>query len=242
MKKLLLAIVTTLIVTHCAFAQENLATPKPILTVKAEGIGADGYIDPEFAFCVSDALGHSKEGHNKSVGLSWSKGPAGTKSYAIIAVDSDVPTDFSTANQDDKTIAVTQTRRDFYHWILFDIPADKTSIPAYTDSQAISKNGKSEIKTPYGIRGVNDYATFMAGNPERKGVYAGYDGPCPPWNDELVHNYHFRIFALDVASLTLNGAVKGEEVMRAIAPHVLAAGEVIGKYTLNHSLLTNVAK
>ena len=31
------------------------------------------------------------------------------------------------------------------------------------------------------------------------GDYYGYDGPCPPWNDELVHRYVFTLYALDVA-------------------------------------------
>ena len=37
------------------------------------------------------------------------------------------------------------------------------------------------------------------------GDYFGYDGPCPPWNDALVHRYVFTLYALDVATLGLQG-------------------------------------
>jgi phosphatidylethanolamine-binding protein (PEBP) family uncharacterized protein len=38
----------------------------------------------------------------------------------------------------------------------------------------------------------------MAGNPDMAGQYFGYDGPCPPWNDERMHHYIFTIYALDI--------------------------------------------
>ncbi|HEU5047500.1 MAG TPA: YbhB/YbcL family Raf kinase inhibitor-like protein [Rickettsiales bacterium] len=210
----------------------------PALTVTVEGIGPGGYIEPTYAFCVPAAGSlHVKDGPDKSVGIAWSKGPEGTKSYAIVMVDTDVPTNFEDAGREGKTIAATMPRKNFYHWILFDIPATKTMIPAYTDSDALVKNGKSVIDTSYGTRGVNDYAPYFATDPERKGVYAGYDGPCPPWNDTLVHHYHFKVFALDVATLGIPGLkATGPAVIQAIKKHTLAEGEVVGKYTLNPSL------
>lgn len=207
------------------------------LTVKAEGIGADGVIDPEYAFCVPSKKDHVKGGNDKSIGLSWSAGPAGTKSYAIVAVDPDVPTIFDDAGKEGKTLSASMPRKDFYHWVLFDIPATRTEIPAGSDSRSLALNGKSDINTSYGVRGVNDYAPYFASNPVRKGVYAGYDGPCPPWNDERVHHYHFKVFALDVTSLGLSAKrVTGPEALRAIEKHILAEGEAVGTYTLNPSL------
>ena len=41
------------------------------------------------------------------------------------------------------------------------------------------------------------------------GDYFGYDGPCPPWNDALVHRYVFTLYALDVATLGLQGPFTG---------------------------------
>jgi Raf kinase inhibitor-like YbhB/YbcL family protein len=218
-----------------AHAPEALAQAqaKPELTVTAEGIASDGYIDTDYAFCVPAAEGHVKEGPDKSIGLAWSKGPEGTRSYAIIMVDPDVPASFDDAGKEGRTLPEGMDRRSFYHWVLYDIPAEKSQIPAYTDSQTIVKHGKTELKTPYGTRGVNDYAPYFASDPERAGVYAGYDGPCPPWNDERIHHYHIKVFALDVESLGLSGPVTGPRVMDAIATHILAQGEVVGKYTLN---------
>lgn len=207
------------------------------LTVTAEGIGSDGFIPPDYAFCAPDAKEHVKEGGDKSIGLAWSAGPKGTKSYAIIAVDPDVPTDFTDAGKEGRTISATMPRKDFYHWVLFDIPADKTMLPAGADSQAVVKRGKSVTDTPYGIRGVNDYAPYFASQSDRAGIYAGYDGPCPPWNDARVHHYHFKVFALDVKSLGLSGKdTDGKKAMDAIKPHILAEGEVVGMYTLNTAL------
>ena len=218
----------------CSFSA--FAGVLPYITVTAEGIDSDGYINPDYAFCINAAKGHVKEGNDKSIGLNWSK-IDGAKSYAIIAVDPDVPTKFDDAGKEGKTISAKLPRRNFYHWVLFDIPSTKTMIPALADSQAIVKHGKSQIETPYGVRGVNDYAPYFANNPERKGIYAGYDGPCPPWNDELIHNYHFEVFALNVESLGLSGEVNGEKAVAEIAKHIIAQGEVIGKYTLNPNLV-----
>ena len=210
------------------------ATGVPKLKVTADGLDAKGYILPEFAFCVADAKTHVTEGNNMSIGLSWSKGPAATKSYAIIAVDTDVPANFDDAGKEGKTLPADMPRKNFYHWVLLDIPPSITSIPVHADSHTVSKHGKSDIETPFGKRGVNDYAGYFEDNPERKGVYAGYDGPCPPWNDALVHHYHFKVFALDVPSLGISGtAATGDASLKAMENHILAEGETVGKYTLS---------
>jgi hypothetical protein len=222
-----------------AFAAPVSAQTKPALTVTAvEGIGKDGYIEPDYAFCIPAEQGHMKEGPDKSIGLAWSKGPEGTRSYAIIGVDADVPTVFDDAGKEGKTLPATMPRKNFYHWVLFDIPADTLQIPANTDSNGIVQHGKTVLKTPYGMRGVNDYQSYMEKNPDRRGVYAGYDGPCPPWNDERIHHYHFKVYALDVKTLDLQASgltaeVSGPQAEAALAPHILASGEVVGKYTLN---------
>lgn len=224
----LLCTVVFVMAAASAFAQA-----KPELTVTPEGIDTDGYINPDYAFCIPAATGHVKEGPDKSIGIAWSKGPEGTKSYAIIMVDPDVPTVFDDAGKEGKTLVAEMPRKSFYHWVLYDIPAGQSQIPANTDSQGVVKQGKSVLKTPYGTRGVNDYAPYFASDPARKGVYAGYDGPCPPWNDERIHHYHLKVFALDVATLGLKGAITGPQAVDAIAGHILAQGEVVGKYTLN---------
>jgi len=68
------------------------------------------------------------------------------------------------------------------------------------------------------------------------GEYLGYDGPCPPWNDALLHHYHFKISALDVATLPLVEGFTAEQLRAAIASHVLAEAELVGTYSLNPEL------
>ena len=65
------------------------------------------------------------------------------------------------------------------------------------------------------------------------GQYGGYDGPWPPFNDELVHRYVFTLYALDVENLELTGNFGGPEVLKAIEGHVLAESSITGLYTLN---------
>jgi len=69
-----------------------------------------------------------------------------------------------------------------------------------------------------------------------RGDYYGYDGPCPPWNDEIVHRYVFTVFALDIDQLPLDGRFGGPEVRRAMQGHILAQASLTGTYTLNPQL------
>ena len=65
------------------------------------------------------------------------------------------------------------------------------------------------------------------------GQYFGYDGPCPPWNDELLHHYHFVLLATDLARCPVDGAFTGAQVRAAIEGHVLAEARLTGTYSLN---------
>jgi len=67
----------------------------------------------------------------------------------------------------------------------------------------------------------------MAGN------YFGYDGPCPPWNDSIVHHYHFTLYALDFARCPVGGEFSSGAVLEALEGHVLDEADLIGTYSLN---------
>jgi Raf kinase inhibitor-like YbhB/YbcL family protein len=203
------------------------------LSVTIERITPGGAIPTDFAFCVPAAQGHVTLGPNKSPAITWSTGPAGTASYAIITVDRDVPSVFDSVNKEGQTIPATLRRIDFYHWILVDIPATMTGLPLGADSDGVTPHGKKPGPTPNGVRGVNDYTLFFPSDPKMAGAYGGYDGPCPPWNDTIVHHYHFIVYALNVPRLGLSGKFTGPQALKAIQPHVLAQGEVVGLYTLN---------
>jgi Raf kinase inhibitor-like YbhB/YbcL family protein len=188
-------------------------------------------IPPQYAFCVPAAQGHTTSGANKNPSISWSKGPDGTQSYAIIVHDTDVPTKFDDANKEGRTIAADLKRMDFTHMVLVDIPPSMTGIAEGADSDKVTAKGKPPGKTDHGVRGVNDYSKFMSG--DMAGAYGGYDGPCPPWNDTIWHHYHFTVYALDVPSLNLTGSFTAAQVRSAMKGHVIAAGTFTGVFTQN---------
>jgi len=66
-----------------------------------------------------------------------------------------------------------------------------------------------------------------------EGTYRGYDGPCPPWNDSIVHHYTFTLYALDVESLPVTGNFTAADVRKAMEGHVLAEASLTGTYSLN---------
>lgn len=209
-------------------AQAAFAQQPDTLQVSAEGINTQGFIEPKYAFCTAAETGHTKPGENFNVGLRWMGGPDEAKSYAIVMVDEDVPADFSTANKEGKIVEESAPRRPFYHWVLANIPANITSIPAGAESN--STRAKPAGVSSYGVSAINDYS-------HNDVVQGGYDGPCPPWNDERVHNYHFRVYALRVDKIDGVEKMDGRQVMDAITPHIMASGEVVGKYTTNPKLV-----
>ena len=70
-----------------------------------------------------------------------------------------------------------------------------------------------------------------------RGDYCGYDGPCPPWNDERLHHYRFTVYATDLERCPVDGRFTAANVLAAIAGHVLAEASLTGSYTLNPRLL-----
>lgn len=191
------------------------------LAVTVDSLRPGGVILGAYAYCVPAKTGHVARGPNRNPAISWAKGPAGTASYAIVVVDTDVPTVFTSANKEGMTIPADLKRRDFYHFLLVDVLPATTSLPAGADSRGAA--AKPAGPTPRGVRGQNDYG----------GVRAGYDGPCPPWNDTIPHHYHFQVYALNVARLNVSGNFKGADVVAAMQGHILAWGEVVGVYSLN---------
>jgi phosphatidylethanolamine-binding protein (PEBP) family uncharacterized protein len=80
---------------------------------------------------------------------------------------------------------------------------------------------------------VNDYTTWFASDKDMAGEYFGYDGPCPPWNDSIVHRYVFTLYALGVETCPVEGSFRGAELLKAIQAHVLGSAKLTGTYSLN---------
>jgi len=95
----------------------------------------------------------------------------------------------------------------FVHWVIFNIPANTTRLPG-----AVPKNKTLDDDV---LQGTNDFGRI------------GYNGPCPPPGKP--HRYFFRIYALDTTLGLKSGATKSQ-LEAAMSGHILAQGEMIGKY------------
>lgn len=176
-------------------------------------------------------------GGNRNPQLAWSDVPAGTRSFALVCVDPDAPTVAELVGRSDVTIPLNQPRGHFIHWVMADIPAELREITAGSCSDGFSARGKQTPPGPAGSRqGLNDYTGWFTADPDMAGNYRGFDGPYPPFNDERVHHYFFRLFALDVERLDVEGDFTAADTHRAMHGHVLAEAVVHGTYTLNPAL------
>ena len=106
-------------------------------------------------------------GQNISPALQWYNPPAGTRSFAVTAYDPDAPTGSG-----------------WWHWVMYNIPAGTTGLPAGAGNGRNAPRGSAQGQTDFGTK--------------------GYGGPCPPVGDRP-HHYQFTVFALKVDRLDLPG-------------------------------------
>jgi hypothetical protein len=92
------------------------------------------------------------------------------------------------------------------HWVLYNLPAASGGLPENVPPERTLTGG--------GHQGSNDFGRL------------GYGGPCPPSG---THRYFFKLFALDGELDLAPGATK-EELQRAMAGHVLAEAQLMGRY------------
>lgn len=92
----------------------------------------------------------------------------------------------------------------FHHWIVYNIPANVDELHGH------GQNPFSE--------GTNSYGTI------------GYGGPCPP-PDGQPHHYVFTVYALSVSHVS-GEHITFEKLLQEIAPDVLGATSIIGKFKL----------
>ena len=132
---------------------------------------------------------HTGEGTDVSPALSWEKAPEGTKAYAVICHDPDAP------------LVKPDGTYGYVHWVLYNIPADVTSLEEDNDQFT---------------SGVNDF-----GNP-------GYGGPMPP-NGHGTHYYFYWILALNDDSPIEEGLGMHEFLAR-IEPRLIGMNRLVGTY------------
>lgn len=93
------------------------------------------------------------------------------------------------------------------HWVIYDLPATTTRLEEGVPAQRELPGG--------GRHGRNSWGR------------TAYGGPSPPSG---THRYFFRVYALDTTLGLPPGKTK-EEVLRAMEGHVLAQGELMGRYS-----------
>lgn len=93
------------------------------------------------------------------------------------------------------------------HWVLYGVSPDTTSLP----------EGVPQDKTVLGNarQGMNDFRRI------------GYGGPCPP--PGAPHRYFFKLYAVAIPTDFEPGLTK-QQLLDAIKGHILAQGELMGKY------------
>jgi Raf kinase inhibitor-like YbhB/YbcL family protein len=199
------------------------------LKVTVGGLTADGRLPVSAAYCPPTRMDPAE--YNISPSVLWSRGPAATRSYALIMTDLDVPQDLSLINKPGVTLTPDTPRVPFIHWVLIDIPPSITSLRRGEEGPGFVLKGKPIGPTDHGVRGANVFTHFYPKDSELYGPRGGYDGPCPPHNDPMPHRYVTRVYALDVPSLGLSGLFFGEDALRAMQGHVLAVGEAEATYS-----------
>ena len=95
----------------------------------------------------------------------------------------------------------------FVHWVLYNIPAGTLSLPEGMPRGQMLADGS--------MQGITDFGQY------------GYGGPCPPPGKP--HRYYFKACALDT-ELNLPPGASKKQVENAMKGHILAKGELMGKY------------
>jgi Raf kinase inhibitor-like YbhB/YbcL family protein len=132
-------------------------------------------------------------GDNMSPQLSWQNAPKGTKSYVVTLFDPDAPTGVG-----------------WWHWIVFNIPADVNLLD-------VDAGNSAENLPPGSVQGYTDFGSN------------GYGGACPPQGDQA-HDYIFTVYALDVEKIPADQTTTGAKLAFLIKDHILAEATITAKF------------
>ncbi len=135
--------------------------------------------------CTADGAGTSPP-------LAWADAPKATVTFAIMMDDPQAG--------------------GFVHWIIWNIPASTSSLPAAVPQDL-------EVKDPQGaMQGVTSWGK------ERPGYWGS-----APGRGSGQHHYTFTVYALD-APIELKPAATAKQFKKAIKGHVLSTATLVGLY------------
>jgi Raf kinase inhibitor-like YbhB/YbcL family protein len=154
--KTMMAVITASVLSVCGVTAANAQS----MSLSSAEVKDGGTIANDQVF-----KGFGCTGNNVSPSLSWSGAPAATKSFALSIYDPDAPTGSG-----------------WWHWVVFNIPANVTSLP----------KGAGDVKSAGMPKGAIQSRTDFGAD--------GYGGPCPPPGDKP-HRYQITVFAVDVDKL-----------------------------------------
>lgn len=142
----------------------------------------------------------------KITSTAFAEGEMIPRKYTCDGDDISPPLQISDVPENTKSLALIMDDPDapvgvWDHWIVFNIPASISQI--------------NEGEEPQGVLGKNSWGR------------TGYGGPCPPSG---THRYFFKIYALDTM-LNLDAGASKKEVIRAMEGHILAEGQLMGRYS-----------
>ncbi len=114
-------------------------------------------IPAQYAFCAPDPKNHVTLSQNQNPHLAWTEVPVGTKSFAVICHDPDVPSKGDDVNKEGRAVPASLARVDFFHWVLVDLPPAVVGVNVGEFSSSVVARGKPGPRAPHVARpGIND--------------------------------------------------------------------------------------
>jgi Raf kinase inhibitor-like YbhB/YbcL family protein len=163
--------------------QRSGASAAPAMTLTVTGFPDGGPIPVKF----SQAAPGAEPGGGTSPAINWTNVPAGTQSFVL--------------NMRDLDVARNKTTDDQAHWVVWNIPANTTSLPEGVPKGSQRPDGSYQIS---------------ASGPMYRGPGAPATGP--------QHHYMFEVYALDTkleVMPTSDAFETRANVMKAMQGHVL---------------------